>query len=196
MEAIRVWGLEEVVLVGHSLGGAVALSAGARLGEQEGCRLRGLVLLNAVSFPQRLPWPLQVLRLPVIGEVAAQVAPARLAVRTAFRMAYYDRSRISEGLVREHARCMNLPGARAALVATARGMTAEPVGELAAGIETPALVIWGRHDPLVPLAVGEQLAAALPQARLVVLEECGHYPQQEKAEETARLMRGFLEALS
>ena len=195
LAAIRALELPELVLVGHSLGGAVALTAAAELQETGTPRLRGLVLLDAVSFPQRIPWPLQVLRLPLVGEAAAGLAAARLAVRTAFRIAYHDRSRISEEMVAEHARCMNLPGARAALVSTARHMTDEPVWELASGVTCPALVIWGRHDPLVPLAVGERLAAALPQARLEILEECGHYPQQEEPEGTARLMGEFVSEL-
>ncbi len=192
LAAVKALDLPEVVLIGHSLGGAVALAVAAELQRAGAPRLRGLVLLNAASFPQRMPWALQVLRLPLLGELCAHRAPAKLAVRIAFRLAYCDRSRLSEALVTEHARCLNLPGARAALLATARRLTAEPVWELVPKIATPALVLWGRHDPLVPLAVGKQLAAALPHARLEILEECGHYPQQEEPEETARLIGEFL----
>jgi pimeloyl-ACP methyl ester carboxylesterase len=192
--AIRELGLEELVLVGHSFGGAVALATAAEL-QRQGTPPRGLVLVDAVSLAQQIPWALRVLRLPVAGPVAARLAPARLAVRAAFWIAYHDQRRVSGRLVAEHARCMNLPGARAALVATARAMTQEPVGQLAPSLAVPALLIWGRQDPLVPLEVGVRLASALPDARLEILENCGHYPQQECPQETARLIAEFIEGL-
>jgi pimeloyl-ACP methyl ester carboxylesterase len=192
--AIEALDLRDLVLVGHSLGGAVALATAAEL-QRAGAPPRGLVLVGSMSMPQRIPGALQVLRLPVLGELAAHLTPAPLAVRAAFLLAYHDRRRISAALVAEHARCMNLPGARAALVATARALTAEQIGDLAPELTIPALLLWGRHDPLVPLRVGQSLAAALPNARLEILEDCGHYPQQENPDETARLIREFLSAL-
>jgi pimeloyl-ACP methyl ester carboxylesterase len=50
-------------------------------------------------------------------------------------------------------------------------------------IEVPAMVIWGRTDPYVPLAFGEALATRM-KGELVVLE-CGHWWPYERPEETA-----------
>ena len=41
-------------------------------------------------------------------------------------------------------------------------------------IQQPSLILWGRHDRLLPLANGEYLAEQLPQAELKVFEDCGH----------------------
>jgi proline iminopeptidase len=51
----------------------------------------------------------------------------------------------------------------------------------AASLTMPALVVHGREDPL-PLASAEELAAALPNSRLVVIENAGHYPHAEQPE--------------
>ena len=61
-------------------------------------------------------------------------------------------------------------------------------------VKRPALVVWGRQDRIVPLACGEQYRRLLPDARLAVLDECGHLPPIEKPDEFAHLVREFLAA--
>jgi len=57
-------------------------------------------------------------------------------------------------------------------------------------IHCPTLVLCGREDALTPLAWHEEMAAAIPGARLVVLEKCGHLaPIERPAEVTAELRR-------
>ena len=63
---------------------------------------------------------------------------------------------------------------------------------LLTGVDTPTLVVWGRHDRIVPLNCGEQYVTQLPNARLTVLDECGHFVELEKAEELAGAVCDFL----
>ena len=58
-------------------------------------------------------------------------------------------------------------------------------------IECPALILWGRHDKLIPLPHGEQLARLIPGARLSVIEKCGHELPFEKPDEFAREVISF-----
>jgi pimeloyl-ACP methyl ester carboxylesterase len=46
-------------------------------------------------------------------------------------------------------------------------------------LRVPVRLIWGASDRLLPLAYAQRMLAALPDARLVTLERCGHVPQQE-----------------
>ena len=59
-------------------------------------------------------------------------------------------------------------------------------------IEAETLVVWGRQDGLAPLEQGETLRSTLPNARLNVIEHCGHLPMAEKPETFNRLVRDFL----
>jgi pimeloyl-ACP methyl ester carboxylesterase len=71
----------------------------------------------------------------------------------------------------------------------------EGVDELAARYRTlkmPALLIWCRQDKIVPLSYGVRLSAELPNARLEVIDNCGHIPQEEQPEATARILDSFL----
>jgi pimeloyl-ACP methyl ester carboxylesterase len=59
-------------------------------------------------------------------------------------------------------------------------------------ITNPALIVWGREDRIVPVVCGEQYRRLLPDARLQVLERCGHVPPVEQPDAFARLVLGFL----
>jgi len=63
---------------------------------------------------------------------------------------------------------------------------------LLGGIATPALVVWGRDDRIVPLECGERFAKALPRARLEVVEGAGHFVEMEKPTELAQLVTNFV----
>lgn len=59
-------------------------------------------------------------------------------------------------------------------------------------VTAPALIVWGRQDRIVPLVCGEQYERLLPNARLAVLEACGHLPPLEKPADFAGLVLEFL----
>lgn len=66
--------------------------------------------------------------------------------------------------------------------------------ESLARITAPTLVIWTDHDPTAPVATGQRFVDAIPNAeRLVVMSDCAHWPQWEKAREFNELHLAFLE---
>jgi pimeloyl-ACP methyl ester carboxylesterase len=62
---------------------------------------------------------------------------------------------------------------------------------LLGGVRTPALVVWGRDDRIVPLECGERYAKALPHARLAVIDNAGHLVDMERPAELARTIIDF-----
>ena len=60
-------------------------------------------------------------------------------------------------------------------------------------IACPTLVLCGRQDVMTPLSKHEEMAAAIPNARLVVIENCGHLSPLEKPEQVNAEMRAWLE---
>ncbi|SMF24136.1 Pimeloyl-ACP methyl ester carboxylesterase [Tistlia consotensis] len=63
-----------------------------------------------------------------------------------------------------------------------------------AGIRCPTLVMVGRQDALTPMENATELAAGIPDSRLVVIDDCGHLPPLERPEETNRQLRRWLGA--
>ena len=63
--------------------------------------------------------------------------------------------------------------------------------QLLGGVQTPALIAWGRGDTIVPLECGEVYARALPRSRLAVVPGSGHFVDMEQPEVLARLIVEF-----
>jgi hypothetical protein len=88
------------------------------------------------------------------------------------------------------------PRGRVAFYAAARQIyLEEPHGSKGfwtrlAGLEPPALFIWGRHDGLVPIAFATHVQSTLPSARHLELD-CGHVPQIERPAETHVAIAAF-----
>lgn len=59
-------------------------------------------------------------------------------------------------------------------------------------IKAPSLVVWTSHDPTATPEEGRQISAMIPGAQYVVMNECGHWPQFEDADEFNRLHINFL----
>jgi len=66
-------------------------------------------------------------------------------------------------------------------------------------IAAPTLVVWGQHDRVCNPRIGEQIAATVPGARLVIIRGAGHIPMWEKPAafdaEVLAFLRGQLQAM-
>jgi 2-hydroxy-6-oxonona-2,4-dienedioate hydrolase len=59
-------------------------------------------------------------------------------------------------------------------------------------ITAPTLVVWTSHDPTATPAEGKEIADMIPNSKYIVMNECGHWPQFENAEEFNRVHIDFL----
>lgn len=96
---------------------------------------------------------------------------------------------------REHAWRARLPWVYESMIGTLRGLMSSYLragqrsfAAVAGRIRVPTLVIWGTRDRLVDVRLSRRATAAYPDARLLVIAGCGHVPQMEEPETTARGM--------
>jgi pimeloyl-ACP methyl ester carboxylesterase len=96
---------------------------------------------------------------------------------------------------REHAWRSRLPWVHEATIGTLRGLMSwylraghRSFAAAAGRIRVPTLVVWGSRDRLVDVRLSRRAAAAYPHSRLLVIAGCGHVPQMEEPETTARAM--------
>jgi pimeloyl-ACP methyl ester carboxylesterase len=64
-----------------------------------------------------------------------------------------------------------------------------------ARVTAPALLLWGAADVMVPAAHAARFEAAMPDARVVILEDAGHMPMEEAPEDSLMVVRNFLAGL-
>lgn len=188
--------LSGVVLVGHSLGGAVVLLAAieAMLSAKEAL-VESLVIIAGPGYPQRLPIIAEIFRYRFAAQLFVTLYAPDLWVKVGLKMAYYDARLVDREHIARYAPCYRNRAARRALVETCLRLVPPDQEEIAAlyrELRLPILLLWGRHDRIVPLWQGSRLEASIPGARLEVMEECGHNPQEEKPQETFRLIESFV----
>jgi pimeloyl-ACP methyl ester carboxylesterase len=192
---IRENDLRNLTLVGHSMGGGIALLVALDLLEDDDEYLESLVLIGSIAHPQTLPWFIQLLRTPVLRDLALSIVPAETQVRMILNLAYHDAGRITDDTVKAYAAALKTGGGRHALLRTAERLIPPDLEDLIPRyrtIDVPTLLIWGRDDKIVPLDVGERLHRDIPNSRLVVLDETGHFPHEERPEETLMILSDFL----
>ena len=191
--------LRRVTLIGHSLGGGVALLTALRLLDERPSRLARLVLVAGAAYRQKLPPFVSLAHRPRLSRLLMRVLGPRRIARWVLRTIVYDPSRISSAQVEGYARTLAIRGTTATLIQSALQVVPQGLDEVVARyreLNVPALLLWGREDRAVPLSVGERLARDLPDAALVVLERCGHLPAEELPDESVAVLQAFLDRTS
>ena len=174
--------LRRYVLVGHSLGGAVAAAVAERTPDETA----GLALLAPAGFGRiRLA---ETVTVPGVREVAARVLPWALSSSIALTVAYAafvaNGERPDEAmLVRTKARAFEAaPGARDATRAVvAAGLSQNAFHRRRVAFRGPVEALWGERDRVVPRSHADGVRIAFPQARVEVWPAMGHHPQRERA---------------
>ncbi len=198
-EYIRNEGLKHLTLVGHSLGGAIALIVGLDLynqavGDGPGLEPERLVIVSGAAFPQKVPPFIRMAGSRALGGVLLRAIPMRLLIRLALKKICYDPSCVRTEQVHAYADPIRRAGGRYAVRTAARQLVPDEATQIVEGYSTldvPTLLLWGRHDGVVPLSTAYQLEAALPRSELTILERCGHLPAEELPEDSLAAVRTF-----
>ncbi len=188
------------LLVGHSLGGYMALLHFARLRPS----MAGLVLVDAGGVGPRPPGFVMATRHPVLGALlglAAGARPTRRRMERTVRRLSVDPYRIPHGqLALDYAvETASRPGAGRFQFEVYRSVAiheAEPgykVWGRLQEISVPTLLVWGERD-YFPLAYARQAALEMPAARLEVLPATGHLAYLEDPHAFNEVLGGWIQA--
>lgn len=181
--------LGRATVVGHGLGGAVALTLAARHPEL----VSGLVVVDALADGAHTWLYGRLAHVPALGSLVFKQLLGRSLFGAYFRELFLgDPSRISNDRLDQYYEAFNSPAARGSVLATLRAtVDTRPVAAQTSRIQKPTLVVWGRNDRLLPAAVGQRLAREIRGARFELLDT-GHAPQEERPQELADAVRRFL----
>jgi pimeloyl-ACP methyl ester carboxylesterase len=211
---LDVMKLNRPVLVGHSLGGAVVSRVALLRPERVGALVlvdplpvvmprdrEGLLKRGGVEVGKQLSAAEKAARLN--PALASRMMPGLLrstitkqTVEAGLKVAYHDPKFVTPELVETIYRPLTIEGAAEALASmmTPPPSTDAPPPPLN-GLKLPSLVTWGAHDQVVPIALYEQYATTIPNARRTVFANSGHVPHEEEADAfNARLLE-FLDEL-
>ncbi|MFN0299626.1 MAG: alpha/beta fold hydrolase [Burkholderiales bacterium] len=176
-------GYSKVHIVGVSMGGMIAQQMALREPE----RLQSISLVCSSCEPPRegatLEWRLEMFdKSPTLEGYYAPVFQRALAAHVAQEHRDYLYQ-----LAIHNPRALQ----RAGMIATFSYRARDAMG----AIRVPTLVVGGAHDGSIPPRLSEELAAAIPNAKLMILPDSGHCPYVEAPESLNRALKSFIEGV-
>ncbi|MFP4279985.1 MAG: alpha/beta fold hydrolase [Halochromatium sp.] len=184
--------LEQVILVGNSSGGTLALEAA--LAQPE--RVAGLILIAPWVHSKRPVLPDWLVELPQMRRISLSLARYLGRHSPLLDYSYAEPARIDEERRAVTGAHRLLAGWDLAWGALLQRSLSDPVtiAERLDEIAQPTLVLTGDADRVVPVSDTVATAEALANASLVTLPDCGHLPQEECPAEVASAVSAWLKA--
>jgi pimeloyl-ACP methyl ester carboxylesterase len=193
-------GHERATFVGHSLGGGVAM----QLCYQHPELCERLVLVDSGGLGRDVSLLLRAATLPGSELVLPLLAASRLLEVGRLAGGLLNRIGLRVGtdieeIARGHATLADRES-RAAFVYTLRGIV-EPGGQrvnasdrLYLARHIPFLMVWGEHDSIIPVSHGRAAHAQVPNSRLEVFADSGHFPQLDEPERFLDVLTDFIDS--
>jgi pimeloyl-ACP methyl ester carboxylesterase len=199
-DMLAVIGIDRATIVGHSLGGGVAMQFFYQFPQ----RTERLVLVSSGGLGHEVSPLLRSAALPGMSGVIGVVAHRRILdslweLGKRLRARGHSKGVYVQAVVRA-LRPLEQPGARAAFLHTLRsvidvhGQRVSAVDRLYLLGSMPTLVVWGERDHTIPLEHGRALHEAVPHSRFETLPRAAHFPHLEDPEGLARVLGEFIES--
>lgn len=199
-DLLEYLGHRQVTVVGHSLGGGVAMQFAYQYPEY----CERIVLVDSGGLGRELTWALRAATLPGAEFVLPIIANTRVRDagislgRLLRRLPVRPRPSVAE-VARGYASLAD-GAARTAFVHTLRGVV-EPSGQRISATDRlyltegrPTLIVWGAKDTLIPVEHGYAAHQAIPDSVLEIFEQSRHFPHMDEPARFARVVRRFMEA--
>ena len=199
-DVVTALGHERVTVVGHSLGGGIAMQYAYQFPE----RTERLVLVSSGGLGRDVHVLLRAASLPVADYVLPALTSQRLVglgrdlggllAKLGLRPSD-DIAVLARGFAE-----LDNAGSRRAFLHTLRSVV-EPGGQrvsaedrLGLAARLPTLIVWGEDDSIIPVAHGEAAHEVMPGSRFVRFEGAGHMPQESQPHHFAAVLTEFCEA--
>jgi pimeloyl-ACP methyl ester carboxylesterase len=197
-DLLSVLDVERATVIGHSLGGGVAMQFAYQYPE----RCERLVLVSTGGVSHEVHPALRLAATPAAELVLPllRLAPARvlgLGAICALEWLNTDLGRDAEHIERMFDALPDATARRAFVrtiraVVDWRGQAITMLDRCYLTRGMPTLLVWGAHDAVLPLRHGEMARAAMPGSKLAVFRHAGHFPHQADPEKFMAVLGEFL----
>ena len=172
--------VDNFVLAGNSLGGSIGWYYASDHQEQ----VKQLILLDPGGFPSEKEHPLifRLAEIPVVNQLLKHITP-RSFVKDNLKEVYFDDSKISEALIDRYHQMILREGSRKAFIEKANLEVQDDTDRLSL-VKAPTLIIWGEDDLWIPVGNAVRFMKELANSSLIVMEETGHVPMEERPAES------------
>ena len=179
--------LNEFMLAGNSLGGAIAWYYTSFHQDQ----VSQLHLLNPGGFmTKRSPIVFKLAKIPILNKILRYVTP-RSFIKMNLKEVYYDDSKLTNEKIETYRDLILRENNRQSFIDRANVNPKEQTGRLKL-IQTPTLILWGRQDAWIPVSNSTLFKQLLSNSEVVIMDETGHIPMEEKPVESLEIVIEFI----
>ncbi|MFP4363503.1 MAG: alpha/beta fold hydrolase [Spirochaetia bacterium] len=183
-------GIENYTLLGHSMGGKIASTFAYEYGDE----LNRLILMAPLGIEGEAgPFLTTLSNAGLLVDVGLSLNnPAFFRIGLE-NIIFYDPDNMPEIMVPYFTNWLFTEEAIRSVVSVTKHVIGyDYVDELLSEIEVNTLIIWGVNDELLPYRYADEFHSRLPNSRLVSFDRCGHMPQVERSEDSARVISAFI----
>ena len=175
-------GINKTSLVGSSFGGQIVAECAATQNKM----IEKIVLVSPSGVMKQSTSTLD-------AYMMAALYPTPDAATTAFQMMAGPHKKIDSRIIDGFIQRMTLPNAKLAFMSTVLGLrNSVLLPERLSRIIVPTLLIWGKHDSLIPIKYSTEFLSAIRNSQFVQMDDCGHTPYAEEPEKFAQIVLKFL----
>lgn len=185
---------KDVYVLGHSAGGNIAAAYVVENPEKlKGAILFAPAVLTSGGAPSFLNWLFDVPQFDHLGPLlVSSIATSGLDI---LYQSYFDQDKITDQTLAGYTAPLKVIGWERAFWEFNKAPRNTGVGERLAEIKVPTLVITGDTDTIVATSDSIEVAERIPGAELVIINETGHLPNEEKPSEFASAVIQFIEGV-
>jgi len=190
--------IRNTTVVGRSFGGGVALVLA--LMQNENCmekKIDKLILINSMSYKQKLPSMLRDLKTPMFGFLGIHLLSNSWIVESGYKYAFFNDDLIPKESLIHSQKMLSLPLAKSAYLKSVHCLIPDDIEDIEKkykDILLPTLILWGEEDVSIHVDMAKRLHKELPNSHLKIFEDTGHMPQEEKPKEVIEEIEKFMEA--
>jgi pimeloyl-ACP methyl ester carboxylesterase len=185
--------IPKAALIGQSMGGGTIINFTVSNRE----RVNKIILVDAAGMPNRLPIMGRISNLPKLGEFMYGLNTNFIRRMTLGNTFLYKKHLITEEYFENATRFHKIKGSTEVMLQVTRKQffdtLIDEIKKLSL-LDIPILIVWGREEKSIPLAVGEEMHKILKGSRLEILDQAGHCAHDDQSTLFNQLALDFLES--
>ena len=176
-------GLNKTNIIGSSLGGQIIV----KYASDQLHTIDHLVLVSPSGIMKSSTPALD-------AYIMAALYPDIESAKNAFEMMAGGTRQVQQKVIEDFVKRMKLPNAKMAFMSTLLGLkNSELTTNSLKKISVPTLIIWGEHDPVIPIKYADEFVSSIQDCRFYMMDNSGHTPYVDDPKMFAKLVLDFLE---
>ena len=181
-------GISNCAMAGNSLGGAIVWKYAAHYPE----KVKSLILIDPSGYPRNkeLPFVFRIAKNKMAQKFLSTVTPKSL-FKKSLKEVFVNDELVTEEMINRYYELYLREGNREAFLDRVNAMI-EPDPSDISTIKTPTLIMWGEKDEWIPVEDAYKFQKDIKDSEVVIYENVGHLPMEEKPLQSAKDARSFL----